>query len=307
MLATLFVALRAFLHVANGLKKVTVPEGSIAACEQAWSLMILNRMTLAVCVSGITSSAFHILGMPSALFLLPGEFSWKPLVDPFLHLVDISVELAAVLVIGGALTPQEPCAKQERTCMRGFSRLVEDLPNSDENAKVRELAMRSIDISTLLDFYAGLGTGGRIMQHFDPSCSTTNDVVRQAIIPASRAGCGGVAFADLVSDSASQRPMANCMVTHSWSNLFVCLVAAVIADALGLDEYAKIETSLRHGRLENLRRKLSAKGVLCNCYWICCFCVNQHSSICDGVGPKPSDPTALARWGQGPVGVPLNQ
>ena len=49
--------------------------------------------------------------------------------------------------------------------------------------KVQELADRGICLCQLLDFYALLGKS--VMPGFHPARSTTNDVVRQAIIPLS--------------------------------------------------------------------------------------------------------------------------
>ena len=101
---------------------------------------------------------------------------------------------------------------------------------------MQELSLRSINLSELLDFYESLGCEGSRMPHFDPCQSTTHDVVRQAIIPASRQGSGGMSYAELLQQTGHvANRMPDCMVTHSWSNLFLDLVAAVVADALGHD------------------------------------------------------------------------
>ena len=75
--------------------------------------------------------------------------------------------------------------------------------------KVAELASRRVSVAQLLDFYAQLGCEtqdpstptsprppARIMPHYEPGRSTTNDVVRHAIIPASRHGPTGKSLAD---------------------------------------------------------------------------------------------------------------
>ena len=86
--------------------------------------------------------------------------------------------------------------------------------------KVAELANRRISVLQLLNFYERLGekpdtvevkaesmshttseklpTGKRIMPHFVPDVSTTNDVVRHAIIPESRTGDEGEALAEVL-------------------------------------------------------------------------------------------------------------
>ena len=57
--------------------------------------------------------------------------------------------------------------------------------NTPHPRKVREIASRSIGVDALLDFFAELGTPEK-MPHFDPHVSTTRDVVRQVVIPATR-------------------------------------------------------------------------------------------------------------------------
>ena len=61
--------------------------------------------------------------------------------------------------------------------------------------KVAELANRRVSVSNLLSFYSQLGST-RLMSHFDPEKSTTNDVVRHAVIPESRHGTMGEALAE---------------------------------------------------------------------------------------------------------------
>jgi len=118
------------------------------------------------------------------------------------------------------------------------------------------------------------------MPHYDPQASTTNDVVRRAVIPLSRTeDGGGVAYATLL-DPAEDRGLPTVMVTHSWTNLFLHLVAAVVADALGLDEYDGVAAVLAGGDCGKLRA-LQRQGRLGQVVWICAFSVNQHASICD--------------------------
>lgn len=117
------------------------------------------------------------------------------------------------------------------------------------------------------------------MEHFDPTRSTTNDVVRQMVIPRSRDGKMGVSFAEKFGPPvASSSPR---MVTHHWSNRFCDLVAACAADALGLKRWDLISEKLRSRRGgTELREQLYAHGSLQWQYWICAFCINQHASIC---------------------------
>merc|ERR1711937_1082323 len=132
------------------------------------------------------------------------------------------------------------------------------------------------------------------MLHYDPLRSTTNDVVHQAIIPQSRQGIKGAAYADSISTSGGSRQWPEKIVTHAWSGLFVSLVAAVAADAMELHAYGTIEGDLVRGDVGLVRAKLAChEGALQRPYWICAFCINQHASICAGVAP-PGDSTGSA-------------
>ncbi|CAK9094118.1 Uncharacterized protein SCF082_LOCUS44250 [Durusdinium trenchii] len=144
--------------------------------------------------------------------------------------------------------------------------------------KVQELADRGICLCQLLDFYALLGKS--VMPGFHPARSTTNDVVRQAIIPLSapsQRSEHGQAYACKVGE----RQPASRMVTHNWDNIFSHLVAAILADAFDVPSYGPFLMHLDE-KLPALRDELAKVS-----YWICAFTVNQHSSICGGFGPAP--------------------
>mmetsp|Transcript_37313 Transcript_37313/g.95481 ORF Transcript_37313/g.95481 Transcript_37313/m.95481 type:complete len:731 (-) Transcript_37313:9-2201(-) len=179
----------------------------------------------------------------------------------------------------------------ELTCV-DLGTTAEQGGNRAWDGKVREMAYRSIDVGGLLDMYFQLGAEGGVMPHFDPQLHTTNDVVRQAIIPLTRdyQGGGGRAWADahkesIVGQAAGEPP--EVLVTHDWRNLFLHLVAAVVADALGLAEYSGIATLLAGRQQERVRGMVEAHGTTQRRYWICAFCVNQHSSICGRLGREP--------------------
>jgi len=87
-----------------------------------------------------------------------------------------------------------------------------------------------------------------------------------------------------------QKALAERMVTHTWSAVFSHLVAAVVADALGLASYSEVLPRLESDELDALESELYWKGQLDIIYWICAFCVNQHASICGGLGPRDNDP-----------------
>ena len=117
----------------------------------------------------------------------------------------------------------------------------------------------------LLELYAQLGSGH--MAHFRPEVSTTNDVVRQAIIPMSRWGARGRSLADALEVSQQDRRPVR-MVTHHWANRFRDLVAAapgprchgldaaeVLADAMQLSRWDGVAKELDAGHVESLRQR----------------------------------------------------
>eukprot|EP00931_Biecheleriopsis_adriatica_P020276 TRINITY_DN13609_c0_g1_i1.p1 TRINITY_DN13609_c0_g1~~TRINITY_DN13609_c0_g1_i1.p1 ORF type:complete len:825 (+),score=177.06 TRINITY_DN13609_c0_g1_i1:36-2510(+) len=147
--------------------------------------------------------------------------------------------------------------------------------------KVAELAGRGITLEELLQFYRQLGSS--LMPHYKASVHTTSDVVRQAIIPTTRATCSAYAGA--------KRP--DKMVTHCWGNRFVDLVAAIVADALEESSFGLIARLLEKdiGIIEGMLRTCKR---LTTSYWICAFCVNQHTSVCDNVNGTTDSVTGQA-------------
>merc|ERR1712216_233460 len=107
--------------------------------------------------------------------------------------------------------------------------------------KVHDLASRGFTLEQLLDFFARLGHD--LMPHYVPEKHTTNDVVRQAIIPASRCGDGGGVAMATVWNKGKFVP-ADRLVTHNWDNLFYHLVAAMVADGLDLPLFDHIALDL---------------------------------------------------------------
>ncbi|CAJ1379783.1 unnamed protein product [Effrenium voratum] len=147
-------------------------------------------------------------------------------------------------------------------------------------AKVRELAGRGFSLRSLMAFWSQL-LDGNVMPSFDPRLSTTNDVVREVVIPMSRRGRGGVALAELWNEGPV---WPQKMVTHTWTNSFAHLTAAIVADALDLGSYAAVaEKLMTEEGVEALTAELERKGQISATYWVCAFAINQHASICSQV------------------------
>jgi len=154
--------------------------------------------------------------------------------------------------------------------------------------KVLDLAGRGITLRALLRFYRRLGTSS-VMPHFDPAKHSTADVARQAIIPLSKdTRHGSSSMSTVLMQGRSVFPMK--MVTHSWSNRFSHLVAAVVADALDLPEYEAVLGRLDRFEIGALEEELYWKSKLDQTFWICLFAVNQHASICGRILPQECDP-----------------
>jgi len=152
------------------------------------------------------------------------------------------------------------------------------LPCSDAgwHQKVEELAGRGFTMRALLGFYKRLGTA-EVMPHYDSTRSTTLDVVRQAVIPLSSEAKSSLA--SVMMEGKVVRPQM--MVTHNWGNLFRDLVACIIADALGEDEYYMAAYWLDH-EMDLVEEWLSTAGAMDNTYWVCAFSIAQHAGICGG-------------------------
>lgn len=139
--------------------------------------------------------------------------------------------------------------------------------------KVEDLAKRAISLDALLTFYSGLGRD--YMHNFDSKVHTTDDVVRQAIIPLSALHQSDMSMLSM----KGRRVRPGAMVTHTWHSRFRDLVAACCADGLEESNYLRISLLLDTD-MDLIRHWLRRCGELKSTYWICAFCVNQHKGIC---------------------------
>lgn len=270
-----------------------------AAAEARWARTVIGRLL----VTMILSCVFQALARFAYALIVTSPWGGAHffVVDAFAETLCAVAEVYCLFIAVGFFQPQQPQICIERAG-RPDGRKHIATEEKVWREKVRELAHRSIDVQALLEFWAKLGT--EVMPHFDPHRSSVHDVVRQAVIPLSKLGPDGKAscsYADVVSSrqrpADAPPPLPECMVTHTWSNLFLHLIAAVLADALGKDEYERVAKHLAARNMEVLYSSLRAKGSLKRRYWICVFCVNQHAGICGGFGPKPEEGTAFfSKW-----------
>ncbi|CAE8718968.1 unnamed protein product [Polarella glacialis] len=260
--------------------------GAVLA-ESLWARTTLRRELAVVMCTTFMSAAnqafqpFRAFGLSRFLENLHGIWIWPSALDDLMHSISLAV------LCGFLFTPPEPSMEIPERCARNST---ERHISSAWEQKVAELAGRGFELDSLLDFAESL-LDGRAMPDFDPHRSTTNDVVRKAVIPLSRVGDGGQALATVWN--AGQVKQAQRMVTHNWDNVFLHLVAAIIVDGIGEDNtYEAVASQLLvAGGLDALRQKLCDSGSLTSTYWVCAFCVNQHASICGGFGPAPLEGT----------------
>eukprot|EP00429_Kryptoperidinium_foliaceum_P013548 CAMPEP_0176045110 /NCGR_PEP_ID=MMETSP0120_2-20121206/22391_1 /TAXON_ID=160619 /ORGANISM="Kryptoperidinium foliaceum, Strain CCMP 1326" /LENGTH=854 /DNA_ID=CAMNT_0017378515 /DNA_START=41 /DNA_END=2605 /DNA_ORIENTATION=+ len=281
--------------------------------EAMWAADVLKIELVANLILTVTTIATWSIRLTYVMFKNPDlpRSDWSHTSKDLLqcvmasHRFDYVVNAVSLAVLSGLIW--QP--RMRASALRGttLSCIVSDsldvtapIPSSSYLArqvwksKVNELAHRGIRLDDLLKVWEQL-MAKRTMPHFDPRRSTTNDVVRQIIIPQSRSpiGGGGMAYASVRSKKRGEDgALAKCMVTHNWTNLFWHLVAAVVASQLGHSMYASVaEDLLRPGRRQKLRQKLASKGVLDMTFWICAFSINQHAGICDGFGPQRDEGT----------------
>ncbi|CAE8611228.1 unnamed protein product [Polarella glacialis] len=291
--------------------------GSYAQAEAIWSRALLRQLCVALVLPCFVSAA---------LFLAEASLEWSNEPSLAYNILSASdqnllppLESICLFFICVFFQPEHPeiCLKKQNSMSNTSASQILDADASSPGEQpfissswdrtVQSLSARSLEVGELLEFFVRLGPSGgasgaeAVMPSYDPWRSTTNDVVRGAIIPLSRAGNFGLAYANClpratVSTSAT---LPDCMVSHTWSALFLDLVAAVVADALELDEYGKVAQRLAApGGARKLLQEVQRKS--CQRYWICAFCVNQHSGICNGFGSEPTPGSDhYSRWDAG--------
>jgi len=123
---------------------------------------------------------------------------------------------------------------------------------------------------------------------FDNDRSTTNDVVRGAIITSSllEGGAEGMALAPILQEGPL---LARRLISHTWSNLFADTLASMAADALGTHVYSDVSNAMREAGMQQLKDSLDRRGTLKQSYWFCALSVNQHASICGSFAPGSAD------------------
>lgn len=267
--------------------------------ETLWASRTLYRESWAA-FGVLSTTIFHVTVRLTLYVLSPYgpmereliSANFRMTTDILVFAVDAIANAVSIALLSGILIQDpHPSSALPQPPPVGVATNLPNASDPDRSAKVKELAGRGFELGHLLSFYERLGPEGDIMQHFDSSRSTTRDVVRQAIIPSSRTGDGGRALSSVWN--GSQQKLAQTMVSHSWSNLFSHLVAAIVAHALGLSMYGDVAEnngkeqkinvaellSSKVGR-SRLRKTLLRKGTLTNTYWVCSISVNQHSCIC---------------------------
>lgn len=139
---------------------------------------------------------------------------------------------------------------------------------------IKGLASRGVMVGALLFFLLELHSG--VVMSFDPKVTTTAQVVFQAIIPLSFSSCSS--YATVMNDNKACYP--DKMVSHAWENLFINLIASIVANMSGEGSYWDYIPHLSSKeRVKALINRLP-NDILVKRVWLCIFGVNQHVSIC---------------------------
>ena len=288
---TLFRVILTFHKALQGARQQGL---SVAATFQACRGRSSLQFTGVIISLATTLVTAYVLGTSMAVSSKSFDLRWVAI-----QCSNLLVNAAGIILLSGASSlitskgtlrfPPLRCCRcpwRFRRSSHGFqffnSLSSSNLKTDEENdweKKTRELASRGISLGELIAFYKSLGD--TVMQSFQASVHTTNDVVRLAIIPMTASSC--CSYAQLVNKGEKILPKK--MITHNWSNLFRDLLASVISDALGEHTFEFIAELLSDkAGVEALEEMLQVHGSLQETYWICAFAVNQHAGIC-GANP----------------------
>ena len=248
-----------------------------------------------------------ILAVPAAYcnstWAIPGVYDWDEnnswtwvvLLARALNFLGPAV--AVLLLSGSHRVPTQSSQRKTRsfTCCTARGRKWPAQPKAVSKgtewspawqAKVAELSLRGMTLNSLLRFYQE-DIPSIPDWSYSPNSHLTRDVVRRVIIPLTSFEESAYA-ASVLNRDGPQR--ANIMVTHSWSNTFKDLLAAVISDALQECSFKLVANLLSSAEdCAFLAQLLVDSGRLGDTYWICAFAVNQHTSICHS-NPYDRDP-----------------
>eukprot|EP00931_Biecheleriopsis_adriatica_P100352 TRINITY_DN7566_c0_g1_i1.p1 TRINITY_DN7566_c0_g1~~TRINITY_DN7566_c0_g1_i1.p1 ORF type:complete len:819 (-),score=76.26 TRINITY_DN7566_c0_g1_i1:268-2724(-) len=288
------VAIRAFVAPAILLRRELKDATGAAAAELRWAFQSLMRELIAAVALSITTA----LAFGSSAILPPVSADFNAVSFPLVA-IDAIANVSSLLILSGlsGRFDAHPCVRHIPA--DGPPKLELELHQDGESESetwmktVDDLAKRGFSIRSLLTFFKRLGT--EVMFDYDPLRSTTNDVVRQAIIPLSSDGHASCSMAQLLMNHEPTLPQM--MVSHTWDGLFSELVASVIAEVLGTSCYGEIAENLASAQgfdavvsLLDTHRKLDVT------VWICALSIDQHSSICGGFGPPPADARKRQEW-----------
>uniref|UniRef100_A0A7S1WVU9 Uncharacterized protein n=1 Tax=Alexandrium catenella TaxID=2925 RepID=A0A7S1WVU9_ALECA len=294
-----YTCFRGYSTVLRSMRDVSLPKGSYARREKDWARRVMVTLRWTTTMQCVCASGLHVYLVVSSIETVDAAVGLCEIVGPVGHSLLIMLEMVFLFVLTGRLMPRR---SREFVQQPSRSRVAGGHSRTEMwRATTRALASRSITVGELLDFFEGLGKADGPMPHYRPHDSTTNDVVRQAVIPLSHkpGEPSGSAYASAFCPREG-RPMPQIMVTHTWTGLFLDLVAAAVGDALGEDEYGGTAALLASGGGTELRGILLQRGMFQRSLWICAFTVNQHACICGGFGEAPPRGTRHhGRWDRG--------
>eukprot|EP00931_Biecheleriopsis_adriatica_P084997 TRINITY_DN5913_c0_g1_i1.p1 TRINITY_DN5913_c0_g1~~TRINITY_DN5913_c0_g1_i1.p1 ORF type:complete len:819 (-),score=55.90 TRINITY_DN5913_c0_g1_i1:215-2671(-) len=184
-------------------------------------------------------------------------------------------------VVGDALIRETRSMKLdvlERIAQRGFSlgSLLEF------QCLLLDSTRAMAEIEGLADAYERAGICKDSLPDFswyNASESKTWEVVHKAIEPLTQQGEYSGPFASVLTGGAICYPQ--CLVSHTWANIFAHTVAACVADVLGEPAYYCVVGMLASfDGVLSLMQDLGPAG-LSRTFWICAVSINQHLIGCN--------------------------
>lgn len=280
----------ALSHVIGSAQDAALGGAPYVQAEATWAVNVLSRLRIATvgpclvdCIMLLLMAAATVYVQLAAAEIQLEADALQGTVLLIASTAPVLVDSLGVFLIAGFFQPKPPqitmdCPDGSQMGRRDDEATAGLQRTRDWHATVESLAYRSIALVDILDVFDALAEGCEEMPHYDPRRSTTSDVVRQFIIPRSRVGDGGKAYADVMSMRKQNPP--DRMVTHCWDCPFVQIVAAAVASAQHQKVFGDIAEELAAVGTQPARCTLRDLGTLQMSFWICCFCVNQHAHIC---------------------------
>eukprot|EP00930_Biecheleria_cincta_P074058 TRINITY_DN6128_c0_g3_i1.p1 TRINITY_DN6128_c0_g3~~TRINITY_DN6128_c0_g3_i1.p1 ORF type:complete len:668 (+),score=143.39 TRINITY_DN6128_c0_g3_i1:38-2041(+) len=209
-------------------------------------------------------------------------------------IADVSVYLPAAGDISGAISPLaqgvDGSGNASSSSRRSSNSSRNDPVEKKKLTAAGKLRDKGFSLKQLLLFYEKYEASGQIS-----GSTTTEEVVKDIIIPATKDGCHYMA-SKFMREHGGGKP-AKRLASHAWKAPFINTLLNILLDATGWQrrdltsrEFETDETEYPYGmnfslyddgrlRAADLLKRLPSE-TLEKTYWLCIFAVNEHAAIC---------------------------